>query len=543
MADVFLSYKSEDRQLANHVRSTLLSWGYTVWWDQDLRAGEQYLLSIKKELESARAIVVLLTTRAIAPPNPDKPDSFVIAEASWGQHKKPLIPIIVPPVEAEQLPPPFNSLVTLDWADHPRLNTELRRHEVLPSAPSAPQNHGSEQVYLHDVFTTGAPTVTEVERSGTVRFQELQAAMRMKGRIIRLFGPTQTGKTILARQALNPFLPLELDGGTISSRQAFYDQIAINYAPELPADARDLRVQRFLRDSKRPVIIEDFHRVPKDAQIAIINDAKGLIESGVNLVLISIPDCAKDLLEHRPEFKNRSIALEAPRWTNPQLKEIPRRGFAALNISIPDLALYEIVLQAYGNPLLVQEYCYRLCEKYRIFSAEQTPTEIPVTPRDLIDIFRAVGRDRSYSAEQLLRADESCIYGQRVRLLAGRRKGPGVRSVNLLGLFLVVLDAKGGLQVLKPLTIVRRARELVHYPFRHYITEESIVAAGVELVERFRSAGSGDTAVGHDEDKFYIMHPDFKVYLHWRFNPSVTGEQPSLERFGCEEGFFEDESE
>ena len=59
MADVFISYASEDRETARKIAGVLESYGYSVWWDRKIVAGQSYDQVIERELDMARAAVVL----------------------------------------------------------------------------------------------------------------------------------------------------------------------------------------------------------------------------------------------------------------------------------------------------------------------------------------------------------------------------------------------------------------------------------------------------------------------------------------------------
>lgn len=59
MADLFISYSRQDRQGAERIARRLEAEGWSVWWDQDLVAGEAWNESIGAELKAARAVVVL----------------------------------------------------------------------------------------------------------------------------------------------------------------------------------------------------------------------------------------------------------------------------------------------------------------------------------------------------------------------------------------------------------------------------------------------------------------------------------------------------
>ncbi|MCA8993696.1 MAG: toll/interleukin-1 receptor domain-containing protein [Planctomycetaceae bacterium] len=59
MADVFLSYAREDHLHAGKLYKVLTGCGFSVWWDNNLRGGDQISSAIKGELSSATCVVVL----------------------------------------------------------------------------------------------------------------------------------------------------------------------------------------------------------------------------------------------------------------------------------------------------------------------------------------------------------------------------------------------------------------------------------------------------------------------------------------------------
>lgn len=65
MADIFISYKSERRPAARHLSKVLEAYGYDVWYDYGLVAGEAYEPHIMAELSNAKAVIVLWCTRSV----------------------------------------------------------------------------------------------------------------------------------------------------------------------------------------------------------------------------------------------------------------------------------------------------------------------------------------------------------------------------------------------------------------------------------------------------------------------------------------------
>ena len=61
MADVFISYASDDRARVEPLAQALEGTGYSVWWDSHIRGGAQFSREIERETQTARVVVVVWT--------------------------------------------------------------------------------------------------------------------------------------------------------------------------------------------------------------------------------------------------------------------------------------------------------------------------------------------------------------------------------------------------------------------------------------------------------------------------------------------------
>jgi hypothetical protein len=86
MADVFVSYAEEDRELARALATALEGRGWSVWWDRQLRAGERFGRVIQEEIKGARAVVVLWSRHSVL-------SDYVEAEATLGNKLRRLVPV------------------------------------------------------------------------------------------------------------------------------------------------------------------------------------------------------------------------------------------------------------------------------------------------------------------------------------------------------------------------------------------------------------------------------------------------------------------
>ena len=92
MADVFISYASEDRARVRPLAEALQSRGFNIWWDRSLAAGQDYTAIIERELRSAKAVIVVWTQSSAA-------STFVRDEAGRARDEGRLVPVMLDRVE------------------------------------------------------------------------------------------------------------------------------------------------------------------------------------------------------------------------------------------------------------------------------------------------------------------------------------------------------------------------------------------------------------------------------------------------------------
>ncbi len=97
MSDIFISYSSQDRPVAERVRAALVAAGYGVFWDQAIPPGKDWDSWIRDELTGARLVVVLLTKASVASPN-------VRHEAIIAREAGKLLPVMVDDLAPSDFP-------------------------------------------------------------------------------------------------------------------------------------------------------------------------------------------------------------------------------------------------------------------------------------------------------------------------------------------------------------------------------------------------------------------------------------------------------
>src|SRR5690242_4429143 len=90
--DIFISYCSEDRNVARRYAQRFVDEGFTVWWDAALHSGETFDEVIETALKTAKAVVVLWSPRSVS-------SRWVRAEATLADRQNKLVPVTIEPCD------------------------------------------------------------------------------------------------------------------------------------------------------------------------------------------------------------------------------------------------------------------------------------------------------------------------------------------------------------------------------------------------------------------------------------------------------------
>ena len=93
-ADVFISYKAEDRRRIQPLVQALQADGYSVWWDQHIGTGDAWRQTIERQLDAAKCVIVAWSKHSIGPEG-----HFVRDEASRAQRRHVYVPVLLDAVE------------------------------------------------------------------------------------------------------------------------------------------------------------------------------------------------------------------------------------------------------------------------------------------------------------------------------------------------------------------------------------------------------------------------------------------------------------
>lgn len=145
MADIFISYCSSDRARVAALAARLEASGYSVWWDRNIKAGNDFAATIEREIAACKAVVVAWSAEAAR-------SAWVRDEASYAQRKGNLVPLLL---SVDEPPMGFRQVQALDfrhWRGDARAEVfvallsslgELVAHPAVPPPTAGAPTAGS----------------------------------------------------------------------------------------------------------------------------------------------------------------------------------------------------------------------------------------------------------------------------------------------------------------------------------------------------------------------------------------------------------------
>jgi internalin A len=193
MADIYLSYSHQDRPFARQLAQELERYGWTVWWEAKLEAGERFDSVYEKALRTARTILVIWSSLSIR-------SQYVRDEASYAVDHDKLISTIRDQV---RLPLRFAGLPHVDLSGWQGESAHAGFRELIDSLVTV--------LGLSDTTTIPLPSIFET-RGGERPLNEAK---------LMLVGYGGVGKTSIVNRLVRrrPFDPHEkqTDGISISN--------------------------------------------------------------------------------------------------------------------------------------------------------------------------------------------------------------------------------------------------------------------------------------------------------------------------------------
>lgn len=162
----------------------------------------------------------------------------------------------------------------------------------------------------------------------------------------------------------NVGVPMVAGGSVIAGTQS--SNIEKNSQSQTQGRGGLNQVQKEIGNSSYCILIDDFHYIPKNLQVDIGRQIKTAAERGIRIIVASVPHRSDDVVRSNAELRGRTQNIDTEFWTEAEILDIARLGFAALNINIGETTLQALAQNACGSPQLMQRICLNICTHLQI---------------------------------------------------------------------------------------------------------------------------------------------------------------------------------
>lgn len=272
----------------------------------------------------------------------------------------------------------------------------------------------SSSISIHDVFVTnGQPTTTYVVRQDPSLEDTLNDALKYRGNVCLVTGPSKTGKTTLYTKVLKDcnrdavkiqcnkdinskefwsqalekldFKRIETTihrnniskkiGGSVEGKIGWLWLANIIGAVSLGISRDSSEEEAYRRILAKPcpshiipalkelpiiLVVEDFHYLQKEVQKTILQQWKEFIDNNISVIVVGTTHRAVELAEANKDLLGRICQIDLGLWSKNDLKKIIAQGFGFLEVNLGDKIAEIIAEESVGLPIITQDACLHL---------------------------------------------------------------------------------------------------------------------------------------------------------------------------------------
>ncbi len=157
---------------------------------------------------------------------------------------------------------------------------------------------------------------------------------------------------------------LKAGGGSKKNSQTTSTEQAVGIGP-----GNIQYLAQAIRESKRRLVLEDFHYVPEPEKRNLANDLKALLELNVPVILVGAWEQQQLLPQYNGDLAGRVDEINV-RWSDGELRDVLEKGESELNIRLTRTLRNEIIADASGNVGLLQRLAERFCILAKVMATE-----------------------------------------------------------------------------------------------------------------------------------------------------------------------------
>ncbi|MFT4017913.1 MAG: TIR domain-containing protein [Agriterribacter sp.] len=410
---IFISYAHQDKSIAEDLRSHLRVLERTksveIFYDANIKPGEEWDRRIRRNLEEANIIVFIVSANFLASDYTYGIElQFALDRQKRGLAK--IIPVIARACDWESTP--FGQLQVLPSRGRPITSfsdpdeaylqvVQTIRYSIddisstqnitttttTTTIPPVIVGDGNviigssgdlkigklSQENITDVFPlSGVPTITFVE---PVSFKKLISSIKHKGRGIIIEGPSGIGKTSAIKKAI------ERIGLSNSEYRYLTARDPINHEA----------IKKIREWHNGIVIIDDFHRLEESIKASIADYLKLLADietSNKKIIIIGIPNTGIKLISFGHDLATRIDIFEFSKVDSQRISELIEKGENALNIKFDKKS--DIIIASNGSLGIAQYLCHYSAIEDDVFETQKTTKVISSNLADVVESVKKV---------------------------------------------------------------------------------------------------------------------------------------------------------
>ena len=154
-------------------------------------------------------------------------------------------------------------------------------------------------------------------------------------------------------------------------------------------------VTKSLKEKRKVLFLDDFHTIPNSLQKTVAAQLKAAAQLGVKICLAEVPHHSDSTISALPDLTGRIRKISFNYWDLNDLIEIWRVGFHKLGANVSSATLEAFAQEAAGSPQLMQMICLNAAEDWdidevinppRTFQADLNEIrEILITTHETVD--------------------------------------------------------------------------------------------------------------------------------------------------------------
>lgn len=276
------------------------------------------------------------------------------------------------------------------------------------------------------VFTPGfLPEYTYNDREQLKLEQRLLQAVKTRGFICSVSGPSKSGKTVLCETVIGKEKMLLVTGGGISEESIFWQKVRkklqlpssksistqVTRSSQLTGksetglqipmlfnakggfdgsmstaqaqgetneyDGPDgTELLEFIGQNGYTLVVDDFHYINRNVRQSLAEQFKEAARLGTAIVVVSVTHRSDDAIRANPDLRGRVSCIDIPYWDKQELRVIAEKGFPLLKLQPEPALLDRFVSESVSSPQLMQAICLQFCRD--IGCDETLPNNYPV---------------------------------------------------------------------------------------------------------------------------------------------------------------------